>query len=109
VVKGKDKFIVECFVRPSKSMIKNKLNILKELHKKIIIVYPSHVKLKFKFKDITDEIKIFVPKEMLDDNTTITIMVSQEVWLNLVQRKKTSKETFDDVLRRELKIEEKKE
>jgi predicted CopG family antitoxin len=38
-----------------------------------------------------------------------TINVTQEVWFCLVQKKKSPKETFDDVLRRELKIEEKKE
>ena len=38
-----------------------------------------------------------------------TITITQEVWFYLIQRKQKPSESFDDVLRRELKIEEKKE
>jgi hypothetical protein len=101
--KNKEEIIVECLLKPNYVQIKKKQENFKG--HKILIVYPSSYEVNFPIEEYIDILRIELPNKI--ENNKITLTISEEVW-EYLNADKSPGESFDEVLKRLLKIKEKK-
>lgn len=94
---------IECLVKPSLSMVLNKLKILKGVSTKIFIVFPSTFVPTFPIDEYAEVLTFEVPQFILNEEKKVGIAIGENLWLELNKRKMQG-ESFEQVVERLVKV-----
>lgn len=98
-IKKKEKVIIECMSKPSKSYITEKLKRYKKYCDKIVMVYPSTFIPTIPLEEYFDEVlQLDIPIGINEEKILIT--VSNELWKKLNDLKTPESKTFEEVIER---------